>query len=212
MCFAPFAEGQNFTFSLSSSGRVCEQIIASLGGLQLDQADCQRRNPETSRQTGAWGSRDRQKSPRMTQTRSGECVERPRPTQQFRKYSCGRMTTTAGGCRKSFEYVDSSQRVEIGNEDFVVPNARRKTRYSLEALSSVLKCPHCMQEFSLVVDSPPRDDWAYRVLGPFAVEGFALGSYCVRTALQYLAEEVATASTWVPSFTMSRADVNCEAK
>src|ERR1700674_1549987 len=77
----------------------------------------------------------------------------------------------------------------------------RKSWYSLDTLTSTLTCPRCMQEFSFFVDSPPRDDWAYRVLGPFAVEGFALGSYCVAAALQFLAEEVAGACTWVPSFT-----------
>jgi len=87
----------------------------------------------------------------------------------------------------------------------------QRSWYALEELSSVLKCSRCMRQFDLVVDSPPRDEWAYRVFGPFAVKNFAAGSYSVGLALQFLAKEVGAASTWIPSFTMSRANVDCEA-
>jgi hypothetical protein len=79
-----------------------------------------------------------------------------------------------------------------------------KSWYGLEDLAATLKCPRCLRQFNLPVDSPPQTEWAYRVLGPFAVGDFALGSYCVAMALQFLAEEVGRASTWIPSFKMSR--------
>ena len=87
----------------------------------------------------------------------------------------------------------------------------QRSWYGLNDLAPVLKCPRCMRQFELLVDRPPRDEWAYRVFGPFAVENYAAGSYCAAMALQFLAEEVAAASTWIPSFQMSRADMSCEA-
>jgi len=52
-----------------------------------------------------------------------------------------------------------------------------KSWYGLEDLAATLKCPRCLRQFNLPVDSPPQTEWAYRVLGPFAVGDFALGSY-----------------------------------
>jgi hypothetical protein len=38
------------------------------------------------------------------------------------------------------------------------------------------------------------------VQGPFAVEDYAHGAYCVAIALQFLVEEVSRECTWIPSF------------
>lgn len=206
--FRSFAEGQNFTFSLSSSGRVCEQIIASLGGLQwirliANEGILKLLDKLAHGALEIEVSEDDSNKKRRVRTASA-----PYPTVQ--EILMRANDNNQGVAANHLNTLIRRNVLKLGMR-LRCTECTQKNWYSLEALSSVLKCPHCMQEFSLVVDSPPRDDWAYRVLGPFAVEGFALGSYCVAAALQYLAEEVATASTWVPSFTMSRADVNCEA-
>ncbi len=75
--------------------------------------------------------------------------------------------------------------------------------FSLESLKPRMSCPHCLKKFSFPSGSPPqRNQWAYRVIGPFTTGGFAGGAYCVGAALNFLTEKVARDSNWVPSFTM----------
>ena len=75
--------------------------------------------------------------------------------------------------------------------------------FSLESLKPRMSCPHCLKIFSFPSGSPPhRDQWAYRVIGPFTTGGFAGGAYCVGAALNFLADKVARESNWIPSFIM----------
>jgi hypothetical protein len=75
--------------------------------------------------------------------------------------------------------------------------------FSLEDLRPRMSCPHCLKKFTFPSGSPPqRNQWAYRVIGPFTTGGFAGGAYCVGAALNFLIEKVARESNWIPSFTM----------
>jgi len=75
--------------------------------------------------------------------------------------------------------------------------------FSLESLKPSMSCPHCLKQFTFPSGSPPqRDQWAYKVTGPFTTGGFAGGAYCVGLALKFLTDKVAPDSNWVPSFTM----------
>jgi hypothetical protein len=76
------------------------------------------------------------------------------------------------------------------------------TWFALEQLGSALKCERCLREFPFPLTAPHRNTWSYRVQGPFAVEDFAHGAYCVATALHFLTHHVSRECTWVPSFTL----------
>jgi hypothetical protein len=75
--------------------------------------------------------------------------------------------------------------------------------FALETLKPRVSCPHCLKHFSFPSGSPPlRDQWAYKVIGPFTTGGFAGGAYCVGLALNFLIDKLARDSNWLPSFTM----------
>jgi hypothetical protein len=74
------------------------------------------------------------------------------------------------------------------------------TWLGLEQLRTKLKCQRCLREFDFPLATPQRNTWSYRVQGPFAVENFANGAYSVATALQFLAKEMGSECTWIPSF------------
>jgi uncharacterized protein (DUF983 family) len=79
------------------------------------------------------------------------------------------------------------------------PHCRQATWYRLSGLDTIMRCDRCLQEFDFPSADPPRDVWAYRANGPFAVENFAHGAYCVGLALQFIQEKIADRATWVPS-------------
>jgi hypothetical protein len=206
--FSAFAESDNFKLSLSPAGQTCEQIIAALGGLEHVRLIA---NEDILKMLDKLAHGDLEIE-----------VDEDEPGRK-------RRVRTASA---PYSHVQETlMRANGGNADVVANHLSALVRqgvlklgmrlkctecmnrswYSLEDLSSILKCPRCMRQFSLSADSPPRDDWAYRVLGPFAVENFAHGSYCVAATLRFLAEEVAQACTWIPSFEMSRPDMQCEA-
>jgi len=206
--FRAFAEGQGFTSTLSPAGQVCEQIIAALGGVEwirlIANEGILRLFDELAR--GDFEIEvDEEETNKKRRVRSGSA-----PYGMVQKTL---MQASNGNKEVAANLLNTLVRrnvLKLGMR-LKCTECQQKSWYSLEELSSSLKCPRCMQEFNFFVDRPLRDEWAYRVLGPFAVENFAFGSYCVAAALRFLAEEVAAASTWVPSFTMSRADASCEA-
>jgi len=206
--FRAFAQGQGFAFSVSPSGQVCEQIIAALGGLEwirlIANEEILRLFDELAR--GDFEIEvDEEETNKKRRVRSGSA---PYGTVQRIL-----MRASDGNKEVAANLLNTLVRrnvLKLGIR-LKCTECRQKSWYSLDELSSSLECPRCMQEFSFFVDKPPRDEWAYRVLGPFAVENFAFGSYSVAAALRFLEEEVAAASTWVPSFAISRGDASWEA-
>jgi len=86
--------------------------------------------------------------------------------------------------------------------------------FALEQLGTRLKCQRCLREFGFPLTAPHKNIWSYRVQGPFAVEDYANGAYCVATALQFLADEVSSGEcTWIPSFKLrSKSGARIEAE
>jgi len=84
------------------------------------------------------------------------------------------------------------------------PECLEHTWFGVKELDITLTCARCLQTFPFPQSKPPKDAWAYRVSGPFAVENFCHGAYSVLMAVQFLVEHVAEASTWIPSFTLKR--------
>jgi hypothetical protein len=62
-----------------------------------------------------------------------------------------------------------------------------------------LRCERCLQTFDFPAAEPPRDVWAYRANGPFAIENFAQGAYCVALALHFIDEQLADGTSWMPN-------------
>ena len=206
--FRAFAEGHNFTLELSPAGQTCEQVIAALGGLQWVRLIA---NEDILRLLNRLAHGDLEievAEDEPSRKRKVRTTSAPYP--QIREVLMRANGGNADGAASLLSALVRRNVLKLGMR-LGCTDCSQTSWYSLEELSSNLKCPRCMREFELPVDIPPQAGWAYRVLGPFAVENFAFGSYCVAAALQFLVEEVAQASTWIPSFTMSRAGVDFEA-
>lgn len=71
---------------------------------------------------------------------------------------------------------------------------------SLNELAEDINCERCLEIFAFPTDSPPRQQWAYRTIGPFAVENFMQGSYSVLlSALTLTQVELSKKVSWTPS-------------
>lgn len=88
------------------------------------------------------------------------------------------------------------------------------TWFALDQLGARLKCSRCLRQFDFPVTKPHKNTWSYRVQGPFVVEDYIHGAYCVAMALHFLVEEISSKCTWIPSFRlhdMVGTPINCEA-
>lgn len=84
--------------------------------------------------------------------------------------------------------------------------------YGLDELQSRLRCSRCLEHYSFPGLSPQkRTQWAYRPLGPFAVEGHAHGAFTVAAAIRVLQHFGPNRTTWVPSIELRAPDVHLEA-
>ena len=70
--------------------------------------------------------------------------------------------------------------------DVLCSECGQTTWFALEHLGPKLKCGRCLREFDFPLTEPQKIPWSYRVQGPFAVENFAHGAYCVAFALLFL--------------------------
>lgn len=88
------------------------------------------------------------------------------------------------------------------------PECMQHTWYGLDDLSERLVCERCLEEFDFPVSRPvPESDWHYRTIGPFSVENYAQGGYCVALTLRFLGNHhFSNEMTWIPSFKLKKAD------
>lgn len=70
--------------------------------------------------------------------------------------------------------------------------------FALEELGAALRCERCLRTFRFPSDNPPKNKWAYRTLGPFAVSGYANGAYTTLLALRALGPSLDADMTWFP--------------
>jgi hypothetical protein len=74
--------------------------------------------------------------------------------------------------------------------------------YSLNGLNYKVKCGLCLREFHFPVIDPTSSKvsrWAYRLIGPFALPGYAAGGYAASLAIRFFSEVIGhhnTAVTW----------------
>lgn len=76
--------------------------------------------------------------------------------------------------------------------------------YAPHSLTGQLTCERCLESFNFPATEPPPDAWYYRTIGPFSVEDYARGGYCVALALRFLGDVLHSEQTWSPSFTLTR--------
>jgi hypothetical protein len=88
------------------------------------------------------------------------------------------------------------------------PECGQTAWYALRQLDVNLQCERCLKAFEFPAADPPRDVWAYRAMGPFAIENFAQGAYTVTLALHFLDQKIAERTTWVPNVKLNGGPVD----
>jgi hypothetical protein len=200
--FSSMAESLGYKLDLSPAGRTCEQIIHALGGIRA--MGLVTRGPELLKFLDRLAHEDLE-------------VEVDDEGDGIRKKNLHKGFALLPGITETLERVNANRYSKGGRHlDALIRShvlklgmALRCTEcqhtswFSLGDLRPRLSCPHCLKKFSFPSGSPPqRNQWAYRVIGPFTTGGFAGGAYCVGAALNFLIEKVARESSWIPSFTM----------
>jgi len=93
-------------------------------------------------------------------------------------------------------------RILKGGTTLQCPECFQRTWYALGDLSDRVICERCLEEFDFPVVKPiSENNWHLRTLGPFSVENYAQGGYCVALSLKFFGGHgLSNEMTWIPSF------------
>jgi hypothetical protein len=201
--FSSMAESLGYKLQLSAAGRTCEQIIHALGSIRA--MGLVARGPELLKFLDRLAHEDLEVE---LEGEEGDGAKKKKLHKSFAPLpQIVEILERANANRfsKGSRHLDALIRSHVLKLGMALRcgECQHTSWFSLEGLKPRMSCPHCLKKFSFPSGSPPqRNQWAYRVIGPFTTGGFAGGAYCVGAALNFLTEKVARDSNWVPSFTM----------
>jgi hypothetical protein len=200
--FSAWAENHGLTFSLSPPGRSAEQVVSALGGL-----------------SGVSLIGDSEIIKLLDRLAHGDLELETGDSEQSRKNKKRRKRKEAaplGHIKQILNRANGGHEIASGNHlkalldhnvlkigiSLECPNCTQTSWYSLANLQEELTCNRCLQKYRFPANDPPTSAWTYRTNGPFAVENYAQGAYSVSFAANFIAENIAVASTWIPSFVL----------
>jgi hypothetical protein len=197
--FTAWARKNELEIEISPAGRVTRQLIDALGGLngvrtvgneELIKALDRMANGtlEIELEDGSQGE-----NPRRRLRKSSV------PLWQIQQLLSRINHDDAFVSENHFSALLSSNVLILGME-VLCSYCEHPSWFSLGQLDTKLKCERCLREFNFPLIKPHKVTWSYRVQGPFAVEEYAHGGYCVAAALHFLADQVSRDCTWIPSF------------
>ena len=198
------AESLGYKLELSPAGRTCEQIIRALGGINW--MGTVTKSPELLKLLDRLAHEDLEVD--VEDFDDGKKKRLRKDFAPLPKVMRVLERVNAGGISTGANHLGALIRSHVLKLGMALRCAEclHTSWFSLESLKPRLSCPHCLKKFSFPSGSPPlRDQWAYRVIGPFTTGGFAGGAYCVAAALNFLADKIARNSNWVPSLIMRNA-------
>ncbi|MEK7404943.1 MAG: hypothetical protein AAB225_07530 [Acidobacteriota bacterium] len=183
---------------LSSSGRIAGQVIQALGGLRGTRMLA---NEDLLRLLNrmAHGEVEIEIDPDdPKRRRSVRAYAVPRPQMlEILSRSCG-SSEIGNNLLASLVHF----KILVVGLRLQCPECRQTNWYRLADLDASLRCERCLQTFDFPAAEPPRDVWAYRANGPFAIENYAQGAYCVALALHFIEEQLADGSSWIPNVSL----------
>ena len=204
--FASWAEGHKLKLELSPAGRNADQVVKSLGGLaavqllghqdvirlldRMARGDLEVELSEDSPTT--------EKRRRIRMSAAPEALVR----ETLMRASNGKDRIA----RNRLKALLNSNVLTLGMK-LPCPECEQSNWYGISELKTTLTCERCLRQFKFPQANPPKNAWAYRVIGPFAVENFANGAYSVAFSVHFLAQYVATECTWIPSFKLKGPDI-----
>lgn len=95
-----------------------------------------------------------------------------------------------------------------GGVNLQCPECAQHTWYALDDLSDRVTCERCLEKFDFPISKPvSENNWHLRTIGPFSIENYAQGGYCVALCLRFLGGHgFSNEMTWIPSFSIKRKD------
>lgn len=213
--FSALAEASGFKLTLSSAGRVCEQIIASFGNLMSTRTVLESRELMRMLDRMAHedldieiddlgeeqdGAQKKRKKIKKAYAPLGEVLRVLRLSNQSDSVRLDRQLAALTRCNV----------LRLGMA-LQCDSCLHSSWFSLEDVNLTLHCPRCLTNFSFPAGVPPSNAWAYRVLGPFATANFAHGAYCVTSAMHFIEEKIAHKVTMISSFEMKQKGRDFEA-
>jgi hypothetical protein len=196
--FTAWFSRYGFTAELSSSGRIASQVIEAIGGLRGAQllADEDLLRLLNKMAHGDVEIEIDADNPKRKRSVRAYAVPRPQLLDILNKSHGSR--GFGGNLLASLVHF----KVLVVGLRLQCPECRQTTWYRLADLDVTLKCDRCLQTFDFPAADPPRDVWAYRANGPFAIENYAQGAYCVALALHFIEEQLADGTSWIPNVSL----------
>jgi hypothetical protein len=186
-----WAADNRYSFTLSDSGQILENMMNITGGLRAGRWFA---NEHIIRALG-----DMAKGKLIQAGEFRTIVKNANEAEGF----SDRMITN------NLEYFQENGILSLCIE-LQCPHCRRYPWYVLEDLSHEVQCGHCLRHFKFPIARPPTRKWHYRSTGPFASPGLAQGAYSVFLALRFLDGLSRGTTTCVPSCTLGRGGSSME--
>jgi hypothetical protein len=203
--FASWAQKNGLEVELSPAGKVAEQVITALGGLigvgvigngELIKAFDRMANGTLEVELATEDQSDTEKR----RLRKGSI-----PLWQIQPLLRRANNDNAYVSENHLSALLKSNVLILGME-VVCSECDQTTWFALDQLATRLKCSRCLRDFDFPLTKPNQNTWSYRVQGPFAIEDYAHGAYCVAMALHFLVDEISRECTWIPSFRLQSKD------
>jgi hypothetical protein len=194
--FSAFVKNKGFTLSLSPAGDICEQVIKALGGIRS--IGIVARSPELLQFLNSLAHENVEVDSDKVLSKKVRKAYSPyaKTLELVRRSTPG----PEGAKDNIFSALIRTKALTVGLV-LRCGECKHASWHALSSLGPAMGCPRCFSNLEFPAASPPRkEDWAYRVSGPFAAENFAHGAYCVASTLHFLTEKILGESTWLPSF------------
>ena len=158
---------------LSDAGRATQQIIQTIGGF--------------------WGVRSiaHEGVIRLLDKMSRKPVTRSAHHAEFKNRIHNAVNKDIWRTR-DFETLVERKAVELGLE-LKCTKCESWSWYSVKQLDYSLVCDLCLKQFDFPITNPGHSKhsrWAYRVIGPFALPGYARGGYSAALAIRFFADVI----------------------
>ncbi len=194
--FAAFASSKKLTLAMSPAGETCQQIVKALGG--LSSINIVARSPDLLRFLDRLAHENVEVETEATPAKKVRRAYAPY-TQTLAVVK--RATLGPDVAVLNFFNALVTKGVLTVGLTLRCKECNHSSWHALNSLAPSMICPRCLSAIAFPSASPPRkEDWAYRVSGPFAAEHLAHGAYCVASTLHFLVTRVVRETTWLPSF------------
>jgi len=199
--FSALAESLGYKFSLSPAGRVCEQIITSVGNIKSIRTVV--RSADLLKMLDRMAHADLEVDIEEADGKRKNVKKAYAPLAEVLRVLG---TANAAEGEMMDRHLAALTRCNVLRIGMALrcDSCQNSSWFSLDELQEKLHCPRCLGEFSFPAGIPPEKAWAYRVLGPFATANFASGAYCVAAAMHFVEEEIAYKTSMIPSFEMKK--------